>query len=120
MASGFFVTVAGPHHLSNYIVQAICEMHACGKYLQKKIIRGALTNGREWIFILIKFNDNYDGASHQRSNIVKFDIVSDSDGQLEIPGSWHDTIAAILSQWIQNSFADLTSDDLFEVMPRRG
>ncbi|KAG2072105.1 hypothetical protein BDR04DRAFT_1117313 [Suillus decipiens] len=28
--------------------KAVCEMYACGKYLQKKVVRGALTNGREW------------------------------------------------------------------------
>lgn len=95
-------------------------MCACGKYPQKKVIRSALTNGREWIFIFIKFNDDYNGASYLRSNIVKFDIVSDFDGQLVIPGSWHDIIAAILSQWIQNSFVDLKSDDWFEAVPRRG
>lgn len=120
MPSGFFVTAAGPHHLSNYITQAVYEMYSCGRYLQKKLVRGALTNGREWIFILVKFNDNHDGASYQRSNIVKFDIADDSDGQLVIPGSWHDIIAAILSQWIQNSFVDLKSDDWFELVPRRG
>ncbi|KAG1767433.1 hypothetical protein EDD22DRAFT_967839 [Suillus occidentalis] len=119
MPSGFFVTVAGPHHLSNYIAQAVCEMYACGKYLQKKVIRGALTNGREWIFILIKVNDDYDGASRQQSSIVKFDTMSDSNGQLVIIGSWPDIIAAILLHWIQNSFVDLTSDDWFELVPRR-
>lgn len=119
MPSGFFVTVAGPHHLSNYIAQAVCEMYACGKYLQKKVIRGALTNGREWIFIFIKFNDDYDGASCQRSSIVKFDTMSDSNGRLVIIGSWPDIIAAILLHWIQNSFVDLTSDDWFEVVRRR-
>ncbi|KAG2070800.1 hypothetical protein BDR04DRAFT_1118077 [Suillus decipiens] len=120
MPSGFFVTEAKLYNISNNFPQAVCEMYACGKYLQKKVVRGALTNGREWIFIFMKFNDNYDGASYQRSNIVKFDTVSNSDGQLVIPGSWPDILAAILSHWIQNSFADLKSDDWFEVVQRTG
>ncbi|KAG1839363.1 hypothetical protein F4604DRAFT_1994211 [Suillus subluteus] len=97
MASGFFVTEAKLYNLLNHIAQAVCKMYACSKYLQTKVIRDALTNRCEWIFIFIKFNDNHDGASYQRSNIVKFNTMSDSDGQLVIPGSWPDIIAAILS-----------------------
>lgn len=120
MPSGFFVKEAKIYNISDHIAQAVCEMYACGKYLQKKVIRGALTNGREWIFIFMEFNDNYYGASYQRSNVVKFETTTDSDGQLVIPGLWPDIIAAILSHWIQNSFVDLKSDDWFEVVPRRG
>ncbi|KAF8809153.1 hypothetical protein BYT27DRAFT_7188242 [Phlegmacium glaucopus] len=47
---------------SLFVPQAICEMYPCGKYLQKKVIRGALTNGRQWIFLILNINDNFVGA----------------------------------------------------------
>lgn len=34
MPSGFFVTEAKLYNLSDHIAQAVCEMYACGKYLQ--------------------------------------------------------------------------------------
>ena len=69
-------------------------------YLRKKILRGALTNGRDWIFLLIKLNDDYDGASYKQSGVVQFNITKSLDGKLVIPGPWPDLIAAILSHWV--------------------
>ncbi|KAG2339270.1 hypothetical protein BDR05DRAFT_629709 [Suillus weaverae] len=99
MSSGFFVTEAKRHDLLDHIAQAVCEMYACGKYLEKKLIRSALTNGPV------------------RKSVFRY--YEDPDGRLVIPGPWPDLIAAILSNWIQNSFVDLKSDDWFEVVPRR-
>ncbi|KAG2072082.1 hypothetical protein BDR04DRAFT_1097387 [Suillus decipiens] len=84
------------------------------------IICGALINGRDWIFLLIKFNDNCDGASYQQPIPLEYAVMrSNFSRSLMIPGPWPDLIAAILSQWIQNSFVDLGSDDWFEVARRR-
>ncbi|KAG2064150.1 hypothetical protein BDR04DRAFT_1162883 [Suillus decipiens] len=82
----------------------------------QKVIRGALTNGREWIFLLVKFNDNYEGASYYRTeDILTYDTAKGSAGRRVIIDSSPDMIAAILSHWIQNSFVDMQSDDWFEV-----
>lgn len=78
MPSGFFVKKAKLHNLSDHIAQAVGEMYACIKYLQKNAIRSALTNGREWIFLFIMFND---GASYYRSTIVDF-ATRKSNGRL--------------------------------------
>lgn len=61
----FFVMEAKLFNLSDYhdVRQPVYEMYVCGKFLRKKIICGALTNGYDWIFLLIKSNDNYDSSS---------------------------------------------------------
>ena len=69
-------------------------------YLRKKVLRGALTNGRDWIFLLIKLNDNYDGASYKQSVIVKLRNTQGLDNQPIISEPWPDLIAAILSHWV--------------------
>jgi hypothetical protein len=70
------------------------------QYLRKKVLRGALTNGRNWIFLLVKFNDNYDGASYKQSSIVQLEQRRSIDGQVVIPKPWPDLIAAILVDWV--------------------
>jgi hypothetical protein len=69
-------------------------------YLRKKVLRGALTNGRDWIFLLIKLTDDYDWAFYKQSGMVQLRTAEDLDGQLMIPGPWPDLIAAILSHWV--------------------
>ncbi|KAG1880994.1 hypothetical protein F4604DRAFT_1922615 [Suillus subluteus] len=65
--SGFFVIEAKLDDLENCIAQAVTEMYACGRFLEQKILRGALTDGHRWIFLLMKLNDDYSGASYARS-----------------------------------------------------
>ena len=69
-------------------------------YLRKKILRGALTNGRDWIFLLIKFNDDYDGASYKQSVLIQLESARSLNGQVVISEPWPDLIAAILSHWV--------------------
>jgi len=99
----------------DYVHQAVCEMYACGKLLQKQVVRGVLTNGHDWVFLLIKPNISYDGASYKQSAVIQLQTTENHDGQLVIPGPWPDLIAAILLHWIQNGSADLGSDDWFEL-----
>ncbi|KAI9509432.1 hypothetical protein F5148DRAFT_1187990 [Russula earlei] len=116
MPSGFFVIEAKLSDPSDYVPQAVCEMYACGKLLQKKVLRGALTNGRDWIFLLIKLDDNYDGASYNQSSVVQLSTTRSTDGQPVITKPWPDLIAGILAYWVANSFEDLRSDDWFEAV----
>ncbi|KAG2089837.1 uncharacterized protein F5147DRAFT_787475 [Suillus discolor] len=63
MPRSFFVIDAKLCNPSDDVPQAVCKMFAYGKFLEQKVIRGALVNGYDWIFILMTLNDNYDGAS---------------------------------------------------------
>jgi hypothetical protein len=71
----------------------------CTTYLRRKVLRGALTNGHDWIFLLIKLNDDYDGASYKQSAVIQLQTTN-INGQLVIPEPWPDLIAAILSHWV--------------------
>jgi hypothetical protein len=62
--------------------------------LRKRVLRGALTNGRDWIFLLIKLNDDYHGASYQQSSMVQLTTI----GRVVTPEP--DLIAGILAYWV--------------------
>ncbi|TDL20240.1 hypothetical protein BD410DRAFT_791357 [Rickenella mellea] len=115
MPTGFFVIEADLSVPSHDLPQAVCRMYACGKLLQKKVVRGGLTNGHDWIFVLVTLNDNYDGATFRWSPVVQFDIEKSLDGVLKVHHPWPDVIAAILLHWTENGFSDLGGDDWFEV-----
>ena len=70
------------------------------QYLRKKVLRGALTNGRDWIFLLVKLNDDYDGASFKQSTMVQLGTHWSVDGQVVIPALLPDLIAGILVYWV--------------------
>jgi len=63
------------------------------QYFRKKVLRGALTNGQNWIFLLVQLNDDYDGASYKQSSKVKLTNY----GGL---GWKPDLIAGILAYWV--------------------
>jgi hypothetical protein len=73
-------------------------------FLRKKVVRGALTNGHDWIFLLIKINDNYEETSYKQSNEIQLKVIKNIDGQRVIhnlkPQS--DLIAAILLHWVSS------------------
>lgn len=82
-------------------VSRSCQFLAsCLPYLRKKILRGALTNGLDWIFILIKLNDDYDGASYKQSAVIRLRTAESLSGELAITEPWPDLIAAILLHWV--------------------
>ncbi|KAG1800027.1 hypothetical protein EV424DRAFT_1438853 [Suillus variegatus] len=114
MPRSFFVMDAKLCNPSDDVPQAVCKMFAYGKFFEQKVIRGALVNGSDWIFILMTLNDNYDGASYKQSVALSMDPYHTPNHQLVNPELWPDLIAAILAHWIENSFADLGSDDWFE------
>ena len=80
--------------------QFLTSRFRCGIYHRKKILRGALTNGLEWIFLLIKLNDDYDGASYKQSAVIELESARSLSGQVAITEPWPDLIAAILLHWV--------------------
>ena len=69
--------------------------------LRKKVLRGAVTNGHQWIFILIKINDNYEGASFMDSELIQIAGPIMNRFSKRMPNiSWPDLIAAILLHWV--------------------
>lgn len=60
-------------------------------HFRKDVLRGALTNGREWIFLIIMSNGK--GATYRRSLPVMFDPP-------KIGEAWPDLVTGILLHWV--------------------
>jgi len=109
LPTSFFVAEAKVRslQLTGHLPQAISEIYACAKSLKKNILRGALTDGHAWIFIILVLNSDGNGAKYRSSLPIYV-------GHPQVIKPWPDVVAAILSHWIENSFADIASDDWFE------
>lgn len=109
LPTGFFVAEAKVRslQLTGHLPQTISEIYACAKSLKKNILRGALTDGHAWIFIILVLNSDGNGAKYRSSLPIYV-------GHPQVIKPWPDVVAAILSHWIENSFADIGSDDWFE------
>ncbi|KAG1906055.1 uncharacterized protein F5891DRAFT_976149 [Suillus fuscotomentosus] len=88
MPRSFFVMDAKLCNPSDNVPQAVCKMFTYGKFFE---------------------------ASYKQSVVLSMDPYHTPDDQLVNPELWPDLIAAILAHWIENSFADLGSDDWFEL-----
>jgi hypothetical protein len=67
---------------------------------RKKILRGALTNGHDWIFLLLKFNNDDDGASYSQSDVIQMYVTRSRNDPPVVRHPEPDMIAAILLHWV--------------------
>ena len=115
--SGFFVIEGKLKLITTDIPQAVAEMYACAKVLgyevvqiinehrllipyRQKIFRGALTNGLEWIFIILYLNDDGDGATYKFSEVIEVRLESRTLGPTTVNEPGPDIIAGMLSCWV--------------------
>ncbi|KAJ6586217.1 hypothetical protein B0H10DRAFT_2095408, partial [Mycena sp. CBHHK59/15] len=104
--TGFFVTEGKLGCLDDHLPQAFTEMYEFAKTMEKDILRGALTNGHQWFFLILHLNQDGEGATYKQT--LPFTILP-SDNPAEPVGP--DLIAGILSSWIEHSFEGLRDDD---------
>jgi hypothetical protein len=72
----------------------------CLKFFRKSIIRGALTNGQDWIFILLKMNADGNGGMYAVSEEHPVVLVTFTGKTIEKP--WCSTIAGIIAHWVSD------------------
>ncbi|KAG5640518.1 hypothetical protein DXG03_008228 [Asterophora parasitica] len=65
---GFFVAEA--IDLEAHLPQALLELVACAKHLGRSHIRGALTTGFEWCFIIVDLDADSEGAKYWVSQVI--------------------------------------------------
>ncbi|KAJ7709640.1 hypothetical protein B0H17DRAFT_1324529 [Mycena rosella] len=97
-AIGFFVTEGKLDSLYAHLPQACADLYAAAKKIRKPILRGALTNGNEWFFIILKVNPDGHGGSYKYSlplSIVPLHPTKQPSGP--------DLIAGILADWASHS-----------------
>jgi len=104
--------------LANHVPQAVSEMHACAKklgsaarssalisycsklmpFFRKRIICGALTQGQDWIFIVLRMNDDGFGAEYAESGVIGLmDRGLLGNSVVSLPGCI--MLAGIISYW---------------------
>ncbi|EIN03534.1 hypothetical protein PUNSTDRAFT_139419 [Punctularia strigosozonata HHB-11173 SS5] len=111
--SALFVSEAkGPNQLlQHHVPQAVGEMLACARTARKPIIRGVLTNGHTWIFIILKLSDNGGGSYFQSKELLITGLSS------RISGEAVSVISAIISHWMVHSHEELDGeDDYFTIL----
>ncbi|KAM6489310.1 hypothetical protein JOM56_015211 [Amanita muscaria] len=99
--------------LENHVPQAVCEIYACAKQLGKNIIRGAVTDGHNWIFLVLKMDPNGDGAIYAQSLQRTRLMTVVPPGDEEISRTMCDVIAGIIGYWVKHSNKDIGDDDWF-------
>ncbi|EIW52238.1 uncharacterized protein TRAVEDRAFT_75294 [Trametes versicolor FP-101664 SS1] len=112
---GLFVAEAkgDSHMLGTHVPQAVVEMQACARRLKSTYIRGALTNGTSWIFLLLELDTSFLGGRYWES--ARQDVVIQSSGDRRwVDEESVDRMAALLAHWAKHCAEDLTEDDWFE------
>ncbi|EDR03662.1 uncharacterized protein LACBIDRAFT_331401 [Laccaria bicolor S238N-H82] len=83
----------------------------------KNIIRGAVTDGHNWIFLVLKMDSNgdIDGAIYTQSLQRTRLMTVVPPGDEEISHTMCDVIAGIIGYWIEHCNEDIGDDDWFRV-----
>ncbi|TFY74734.1 hypothetical protein EWM64_g9278, partial [Hericium alpestre] len=100
LPTGFFVAIGKIWELRSSVGQAVAEMYGTAKLLKQNVLRGALTNGHEWIFLILNLNPDSEGGTFKRSLMMSLSISCDpSRPQVNMGKFSADQIAGILSFW---------------------
>ncbi|KAH6885625.1 hypothetical protein BKA70DRAFT_114278 [Coprinopsis sp. MPI-PUGE-AT-0042] len=111
-ASTLSVSEGPLRRLGTQLPQAIFEMVDCAKKAEKSTIRGVLTNGREWMFLILNLDE--DGGRYIYSCKV-FTYAGGITHDLSRKGV--SAVVAILAHWAKNSHEDYNpaTDPFFDV-----
>lgn len=96
-----------------HIAQAVAKLVACATHLGHRHIRGAVTSGLCWVFIVVDMNEQGEGATYWQSNPVRVRYADH-----KYPASISRTsdvwdpafITAILSTWMPESSVKFEDD----------
>ncbi|KAJ7468588.1 hypothetical protein FB451DRAFT_1256667 [Mycena latifolia] len=106
-----FVVTGGPLEgvFADHLPLACADIYAWAKSMQKPIIRGAVTNGLEWFFIIMHLNQDSCGATYKHSLPL---ALRASTTRIDPCGP--SLIAGVLASWIEHGSEGLGEDDWFE------
>ncbi|KAH9895610.1 hypothetical protein C8Q73DRAFT_443774 [Cubamyces lactineus] len=62
--------------LSDHIPQVVTEMIVCAERMGSRYIRGTVTSGREWIFLLLELNADQEGGQYWRSEVHSVSVAA--------------------------------------------
>jgi len=99
---GFFVVEAKDQgvKLDDHVPQVLTQLYASATKLKKTHIRGTLTNGYEWLFLVLNVNSNGKGTSYRISDRSYSAAPQETGVNMVIPDMPPDMIAGILASWL--------------------
>ncbi|KAI0801379.1 hypothetical protein C8Q74DRAFT_1364988 [Fomes fomentarius] len=101
----------GPdQRLKSHVPQAVCEMYRCARTVGKTRIRGVLTNGRGWIFLVLTLNSDGGGTYLQSDEVSPHDLHADTAVLSRVSVS---VVSSIIADWMTHSHEDLGADDAY-------
>ncbi|KAJ3546232.1 hypothetical protein NMY22_g2134 [Coprinellus aureogranulatus] len=108
----FVAEVKGPDAIDEHVPQTIAEMAACARTVGKKTIRGVLSNGCKWIFLILTLNEDGDGGGYVASEAASILV-----GFSEVSKEMVSLVAGILAHWVVHSHDPLNADeDFFDIV----
>lgn len=84
--------------LLNHVPQAVSEMFTCATKLGKKFVRGVLTNGHNWIFLVLRVKDDGTGAEYAESEAICL-MGAGRQGTLVVSPDVCSLLAGIIAHW---------------------
>ncbi|KAF8798599.1 hypothetical protein BYT27DRAFT_7264729 [Phlegmacium glaucopus] len=111
----FFVVEAKHRDVKfqDHVPQVLTQLYAAATKLKKTHIRGTLTNGYDWLFLLLTVNPNGQGATYRISERSYSAAPQETGVDVVVPDLPADMIAGILASWIEHSCEDLLEDEWF-------
>ncbi|KAF6753498.1 hypothetical protein DFP72DRAFT_407704 [Ephemerocybe angulata] len=111
VSSLFVVEAKGPGPLDHHIPQVLGELYGSARTAQKDVIRGALTNGLSWIFVILVLKPGQ-GATYRHSPLLKITEGPTAEEEVVRPDKVH-LVASILRHWRAHSHDNLERNDYF-------
>ena len=78
----------------------VIHIHSPQYPFREKIVRGAVSNGSEWEFIILRLNSNGRGGGYKVSPRIAIDLEPDYPNEAIPPGP--DILAGILAHWVRH------------------
>ncbi|THU98835.1 hypothetical protein K435DRAFT_856275 [Dendrothele bispora CBS 962.96] len=85
--------------LHTHIPRAVAEIAACAKTQGRHTLRGALTNGKAWYFLVFTWNNDFKGGSYKQCLLINNDNYGPA------------FIASVLHRWLAGCFLDIGDED---------
>jgi hypothetical protein len=98
--------------LEGHVPQAVAEMYACAIRFGKKFVRGTVTDGQNWIFLVLKMDANGVGAKYSQSKRIRLMTITPPINEY-ITREMCRVISGILLYWIEHSNEDIEENDWF-------
>ncbi|KAI0632539.1 hypothetical protein C8Q77DRAFT_932052 [Trametes polyzona] len=112
----FLAAVEGPvANLAVHVPEAIAKMRTCARRMEWRHMRGAITNGRAWMFLFLKLDEGSAGGQYWTSWRMQVTIVNEFGTAVHVTCESVEKIVAILFDWVMHAAEELEQDEWFAI-----